>query len=294
MQHVRGLLSGYDTSPPAASHPCAHLFRYHGHMLIFVVIGGLVGLLSGGFGGLLFGAALGYGVGHLMTRVLLPRGLGAVQRQFLDSTFAVMGALCKADGQVTRDEIRVAEQFFDKLGLSKEQRAAARASFNRGKEAGFDLAAEIEHLRGVVRNNQPLLQLFLQVQLSAIAADGVLHEAEHGMLLRVARLLGLSELDLKRLEAMLRGASGTSAGSGAGGRDEKPLADHYATLGLEPSASDAEVKKAYRRWMSKYHPDKLASSGMPENMRSVAEERVREIRSAYDRIKEGRRRQRAA
>ncbi|WP_376691795.1 co-chaperone DjlA [Wenzhouxiangella sp. EGI_FJ10409] len=263
-------------------------------MLIFLVIGGLVGLLAGGSGGLIAGALLGYGVGYLMTRVLLPRGLGAIQRQFLDSTFAVMGALCKADGQVTRDEIRVAEQYFGKLGLSSEQRQAARASFNRGKAEGFDLAAEIEHLRAVVRGNQPMLQLFLQVQLSAIAADGVLHEAEHDMLLRVARLLGLSEIDLKRLEAMLRGVSGASAGGGAGGRDAQPLEDHYAVLGVDPSASDAEVKKAYRRLMSKYHPDKLASSGMPENMRSVAKERVREIRKAYDEIKARRDKQRAA
>ncbi|RFF26998.1 MULTISPECIES: co-chaperone DjlA [unclassified Wenzhouxiangella] len=262
-------------------------------MSLFILIGGMIGLFAGGFGGLLLGAAMGYGVGYLMSRVLLPHGLGAIQRQFLDSTFAVMGALCKADGHVTRDEIRVAEQYFGKLGLSKEQRQAARNSFNRGKEEGFDLAAEIELLRGVVRNNQPLLQLFLQIQLSAIAADGVLHDDEREMLLRVARLLGLSELDVKRLEATLRGASSAGVG-GAGVPDGKSLEDAYAALGVDSSASDAEVKKAYRRLMSKYHPDKLASSGMPENMRTVAEERVRDIRKAYDRIKEHRDRQQAA
>lgn len=260
-------------------------------MSLFVLIGGMIGLFTGGFGGLLLGAAMGYGVGYLMSRVLLPRGLGEIQRQFLDSTFAVMGALCKADGQVSRDEIRVAEQFFDKFGLAGEQRKAAQAAFNRGKDDGFDLTAEVQKLRGLVRGNAPLLQLFLQVQLSAIAADGVLHEAEHEMILRVAQLLGLSELDVRRLEAMLGAAPGGHAGAAAGA---EPLDDAYQTLGVDASASDAEVKKAYRRLMSKYHPDKLASSGMPENMRSVAEERVRDIRKAYDRIKEHRDRQQAA
>ncbi len=59
--------------------------------------------------------------------------------QFLDTTFAVMGALCKADGRVSREEIRVAEQYFDKLALSPEQRRTARDSFTRGKAEGFDL-----------------------------------------------------------------------------------------------------------------------------------------------------------
>lgn len=264
-------------------------------MFLFVLIGAAIGGLAGGSRGLLLGAAVGYGVGYLMTRVLLPRGLNVIQAQFLDSTFAVMGALCKADGQVSREEIRVAEQFFGKLGLDSEKRKAARAAFNRGKDEGFDLAAEIEHLRGTARGNPALLQLFLQVQLSAIAADGTLHQSEHEMLLRVARLLGLSELDLRRLESMLRGAAGAQGDAGQAARSSKPpLTDAYQSLGVEPSASDAEVKKAYRRLMSQYHPDKLAGSGMPDEMRSVAEERVREIRSAYDTIKEQRAGRRAA
>ena len=268
-------------------------------VLIFLTIAAGIGLVAGGWFGMFLGAALGYGLGLWVEQVLLPRGLGAVQARFLDATFAVMGALCKADGRVSSDEIRVVEQFFDRLALSAEQRSKARAAFNRGKQPGFDLAAEIAQLRGVVRNHRALLQLFMQVQLSAIVADGVLHDDEHAMMLRVARLLGLSEMDLRRLEAMLGVASGAGDGGGArhgpapsGGPSAIEAA--YVTLGVEPSASDAEVKKAYRRLMSRHHPDKLASRGMPESMRPMAEARTHEIRKAYETVVEARKNRRAA
>ncbi len=252
-------------------------------MLLFVLMGGLIGLVAGGFAGLVFGLLVGFGVGVFMLGLMRSRGLGLDPQGFLDSTFAVMGALCKADGRVSQDEIRVAETFFDKLALSKDQRKAARTAFNRGKSEGFDLHGEVLNLRASVRNNHALLQLFLQVQLSAVAADGMVHESEHRMLLRVARGLGLAEADVERLEAMLRHAA-----AGPGQSTEDSLADAYATLGVDPTASDAEIKKAYRRQMSRHHPDKLASRGMPESMRSVAEERTQEISKAYDEISQSR------
>ena len=259
-------------------------------MLIIVIIGAVLGLSIAGPAGLLVGAAFGYGAGYFLSRA---RGVN--QEAFLDATFAVMGALCKADGRVTQDEIRVAEQFFGRLGLSEDQRRAARAAFNRGKEPGFDPGAEIGRLHGVVHGNRALLQLFLQVQLSAIAADGVLHDEERRMLLHVARLLGLSEVDVARLEAALGAASAAGAGNGAGSaHGVKPLDDAYATLGVDASASDAEIKKAYRRMMNKHHPDKLAARGMPESMRPVAKERTQKIREAYDRIRGQRERQSTA
>ena len=66
------------------------------------------------------------------------------------------------------------------------------------------------------------------------------------------------------------------------------LADAYTALGVTPYASPAEIKLAYRKLISKNHPDKLAARGLPESMRAVAEERSREINSAYDLIKDAR------
>lgn len=245
-----------------------------------IFIGGLIGLLIGGFRGLIVGAVLGYLLSRWLRRAVR-QGLGLVQAQFLDSTFAVMGALCKADNVVTRDEIEAAEALFRRLHLSSEQREAAIAAFNRGKAPGFDLDAEVAKLAQVCRGRRPLMQMFLQIQLTAIAADGVLHPAEHEMLVRVARGLGFSEADVEQLEALLRA-------SASGPTPQQKLSDAYAAVGVTASASDADIKRAYRRLMNQNHPDKLAGKGLPESMREMAEERTRELSVAYAQIKEAR------
>jgi DnaJ like chaperone protein len=133
----------------------------------------------------------------------------------------------------------------------------------------------------VSRGHRSILVMFLQIQCAAVAADGNVHTAEHQTLVRVARGLGLSEADVAQLEALLRtGAPGPSP--------EHQLKDAYAALGLSSAATDSEIKQAYRRLMSQNHPDKLAGRGLPESMREMAEERSREISTAYAVIKEAR------
>lgn len=253
-------------------------------MLIFV--GAILGLLFGGFRGLLIGALLGFAIGWGVRNVLR-RGLGNIQAQFLDTTFAVMGALSKADAVVTHEEIRAAEALFERLHLSPRQREAAKAAFNRGKAPGFDLDAEVDRFAQAARGRIFLLQLFLQAELMAVAADGRVHPAEHAMLVRVARRLGLTERDVAQLEALLR-AAGPSGAQDEPLRAPQRLEAAYAALGVSADAAEGEIKRAYRRLVSQNHPDKLAAKGVPENMRAIAEEKTRELNVAYDLIKEAR------
>ena len=254
--------------------------------MLLVVIGAILGLILGGPVGLFIGAFAGWASTQVLKRSILG-GLQIMQSDLIDTTFSVMGAVCKADSVVTRDEIQTVEKIFTMLRLQAEQREQAKAAFNRGKQADFDLDAAVDQFAAVSRRRAPLVQLFLQLQYMAIAADGKVHPAEHEMLMRIARRLGLGEQDVAQLEALLRAATGgPPPPGGAPTRDR--LTDAYAALGVRPDATEAEIKRAYRRLISQNHPDKLAARGLPESMRAVAEERSRELNAAYDLIKSAR------
>ncbi len=251
-------------------------------MLVFIFA--LIGLWVGGFRGLLLGALLGFLVGRVL-RTIVHKGLDLAQAQFVESTFAVAGAICKADGIVTKDEIGVAEQLFIRLRLSDQQRERAKQAFGRGKSDDFDLDAELARFARVSRQNTVLLQLFLQVQVVAALADGEVHPKEHEMLLRVARGLGLAEREVAQLEALLRAVADGAAPSPQGPPPQQRLDDAYVALGVTSTASDDEIKRAYRTLMKEHHPDRLAAKGYSESMRSLAEERARHINAAYELLK---------
>lgn len=253
-------------------------------MLFAILLGAAIGYAFARVPGLIIGGALGAFLFSRLKKKLIGR-LQDLQSGFVESVFAVMGAVSKADGVITRQEINMAEAMFDRFRLTPTQRESAKAAFNRGKSAGFDLDAELQRFRQICGNQPALLQMFLQVQVSAVSADGQVHPAEHDILMRVARGLGLPESLVEQLEATLRGAAAGAAGQYTTANQTE---DAYKTLGVSPSATDAEIKRAYRKLMSENHPDKLAGRGLPESMREMAEERTREITHAYDVVKAAR------
>jgi DnaJ like chaperone protein len=132
-----------------------------------------------------------------------------------------------------------------------------------------------------------LIQAFLEVQLGIALSEGSISAQERSVLWRIADILGVGRVALAQLEALLRAQR--SFGQEFAGRPRgNDLAEAYQALGIEPQATDRDVKTAYRRLMNQHHPDKLVAKGLPDSMLEVAKERTREIRAAYEIIKEHR------
>ncbi len=264
----------------------------------------LIGKLLGAvFGYMLWGpigAVLGVALGHQFDKGLShtvfqsQADVERIQASFFTTLFSVMGHLAKADGRVSVHEIEMAKSVMQQMSLNEQQRAMAIELFNKGKQADFPLDTALQKFRRDTHGQRNLIRMFMEVLLFAAYADGELHPQEARMLKHIAQALGMSPYQLAQLEGMVQAQRAFHQGRGGRHEAARPRADllqeAYQLLGVNSNASDAEVKKAYRRQMNQHHPDKLVARGLPEEMVKMATEKTQEIKAAYDTITQARQR----
>jgi DnaJ like chaperone protein len=233
-----------------------------------------------------WGAAAGAIIGYMLApgagrRGAAARGGAGVSSEFFRTTFEVMGYVAKSDGRVSEAEIDAARGLMRQLNLNAADINAAIACFGVGKAAGYDAELAIERLREVCGLRYDLLRTFVDLQLRAALAGNGLSPPARRILTGIAQRLGLSALEFAHMEASLRArqqAQGNSA----------DLAECYAELEVEASIGDQELVKAYRRQMSRHHPDKLVANGLPESMAQMAKEKTQRIQEAYEALRAAR------
>jgi DnaJ like chaperone protein len=128
------------------------------------------------------------------------------------------------------------------------------------------------------------MRMFLEILIQSAYADGSMHPEERKALLHICTRLGFSQRQYEHLEAMIRAAR-EQFGAGGAAKQSIDLTRAYEILDINKSATDAEVKKAYRRLTNQHHPDKLVAKGLPEEMMKLAEQKTHDIRQAYERIR---------
>ena len=246
------------------------------------IVGGALGLISGRWYFVLLGIIVGDQFDRGFARMAAAGSVAAPDSDFIDVLFAVMGHVAKADGLVTEAEIRAARAAMHTLRLDGAATERAIAAFTRGKSPDYPLADAlgrfVERHRGESERS-----MFLKLQLTAAIDAGPLGRPARDRLWQVSRQLGFSRVEFAQLEAVLRAQRGFKQSS-AGRTDAARLGRAYQTLGIAESASDGEVKHAYRRLMNKIHPDKLSASDPTEAELAAAGRRSSEARAAYELI----------
>jgi DnaJ like chaperone protein len=161
--------------------------------------------------------------------------------------------------------------------------------FTRGKRADLPLESQMQRLYSACAGQPDLIRAFLEILLEVpLGTIGRIDATEREVLWRIAAVLSVSRVEMAQLEALVRARSafGQRASRPASGAAE--LEQAYKALGIESTATDKEVKTAYRRLMNQHHPDKLVAKGLPESMMEAAKDRTREIRAAYELIRDSR------
>ena len=263
----------------------------HRNMLYW---GKIVGTLGGLASGRPWMALIGLLLGHQFDRGFADRfsrfgpdvsaaRLEHLPQQYLQALFKTMGHLAKADGRVTEDEIRAARMLMHRLGLGPVEIRNAINWFESGKAPSYALVSTLKTLRAESARRADMRGLFVRLLMEVALSKSSLHRTERAVIWTICKELEMGRVELAQLEAMLRAQRGFR-NSAAGAADSERVNDAYVTLGIGKSSTNQEIKKAYRRLMNKYHPDKLAPAS-PAAVIAEAERRTREVRVAYELLK---------
>ncbi len=266
------------------------------------LIGAIIGYMVGRFPGLIVGLIIGHFYdASVSARRAAPRGSPLeISERFFIATFEVMGHVAKADGRVSEAEIAAARKLMTELRFDGPQIHIAIGHYTRGKSPQFDLETAVGKLIETCGDQPHLLRAFLEIQVRA-ALEGVdMQGKTRDVIFKVADLLSVSRIELAHIEAVLRirreqfrQNNGQGQRAGGAGPQSPPRAgmqldSAYQILEVDPKASNGDVQKAYRRQLSKHHPDKLKANGLPDSMLEHAKQRTQQIIEAFELIKSAR------
>jgi DnaJ like chaperone protein len=250
-----------------------------------VFLGALLGLaITRTAWGAVIGAIIGYVIEqHGRAAATQAASPAVIRTEFFRATFEVMGNLAKSDGHVSEAEIDAARLIMEEFSLSQHETAAAMSYFRAGKEPAFSPHPSIERLRNACGQRFHLLRLFLELQLRAALMGNGISPPVRTKLMQIAEMLGFSGLEFASMEGVVRARAQRQRSTDQKARSG--LAECYEELGVEASVTNQELTKAYRRLLSRHHPDKLVANGLPESMAQMAKEKTQRIQEAYEEIR---------
>jgi len=229
----------------------------------------IAGGIGWAFGGPI-GAIIGFAIGSMLDGASNDNRLGPGSEQpsgrgdFNVSLLVLSAAVMKANGKVKKSELEYVKQFL--VGQFGAQHAKELLIALRDM---LDKPIPLNQVTAQISMNMPsAMRLQLMQYLFGIAkADGIVDQRELKLLQQISDGLRLSSADFNSLKSMFYADS----------------ASHYDVLNLKKTASETEIKKAYRKLAVEYHPDKVMNLG--EEYQKAAKEKFQKVQEAYEQIK---------
>ena len=222
----------------------------------------LFGGLGWALGGPL-GAIMGYAIGSMSAQ----KNTTTTRGDFSASMLVLFAAVMKADDELKKSELDFIKKFFvDNFGNQHAQQTMH--IFKNILNQEINLAEVCSQINSNM--DQASKSQLIHILFSLSKADNDIHKSEVDIINQISNLIGLTEKDYKSIKAMF--IPNTKA--------------DYQMLGITESATNQEIKIAYRKMAKQYHPDKVAHLG--EDFTSFAENKFKSINDAYQKIKKER------
>ncbi len=253
------------------------------------IIGASIGMFLGGPLGAIAGAAFGSLASSFKLQSFQGEGAADPYRNrwdqrlrpqeharmtFFVGTFSLLGKLASVDGEVSREERAKIEEFMERdLHLDSATRDSARSIFEtsiHSSQSFYDLANQFFW---EFQSQPQFFEILIDIMLRVAVADAKgLSKDEETLIVDAVHIFRFPEDRYQQLKA----------------RYVRQESSAYAVLGCTSADSVETIKKAYRRLVNEYHPDKIASKGLPEEFSRVATEKFQSIQSAYETIRKDR------
>ncbi len=252
------------------------------------IIGGTIGFFLGGPLGMIAGAVFGH---VMLDQNMYPSegdgsqegaqsgerqyffrntGYSRSQMVFFVGAFSMLAKLAAADGQISDGARRKVNEFMTvDLGLSGQSLQYARSIFDQALSQNVSFENLADQFYFNFRTSPQILTLMLDIFYRVAMEDGRISNNEERLIDYAARAFHISD---SMHESIRRN------------RNVKGFSKAYAVLGLTESATEAEIKKAYRKLILEYHPDTVAAKGLADEFKDYATKRFREIQEAYETV----------
>ncbi len=271
------------------------------------VIGGILGSMLGGP----FGAILGVAIGHTFDHDKNKQedreyqyrqaagqqgqsfGLGQAQMTFFVATFSMLGKMANADGQISADERNTVIQFMSNdLRLSRQDQDFALRIFDTAAVSAESFEKFAEQFYQSFYGDPQMIEMMMDILVRIAMADGVLSDKENQFIAQAAMCMRYPAGNVDYLKTKYgfrqnqEGSYSSGYSSGSSSRsDSGSLAAAYSVLGCSSSDSDETIKARYKKLIKEFHPDVIASKGLPEEFMKFATEKFDQIQKAYEAIK---------
>ncbi len=230
------------------------------------IIGSATGFALGGPIGALLGGAAGHALDKFKTKEKLPEELALKQIGFTIGVIVLSAKMAKADGKVTKSEIKA---FKEKINVPDNEIKNVARLWDQAKKTtdGFEVYAK--QISNLLEKNSSVLEELLNLLVIIAEADGKITNLEKIYLKEVSNIFGFSEQDFERI---------------CSSKLDKHL-DPYQTLGVLKDAPLEEIKNRWKMLAMKHHPDRLIAQGIPQDIIETNTYRLKEINNAWDLIK---------